>query len=440
MRFLLISLCTAIVCANTSAVPTIQSWPQWRGAGGSGISAEANVLLEWNSQQGVLWRTPLSGRGHSSPVVVDGRIFLTTDLEGEVVPGAKAVAHFIEGEPFKHPDSTGADRKHELQVLCLDARSGKLLWTRTAYSGSVFDDRHRKGSYAAPTVAAEKDRVFAFFGGEGLYCYDFQGVLLWSNRIGGIALLGMGPGSSPVLSERAVIVQCDQNEGTNSFMAAFDKRTGKELWRAARRVSASWATPVVASVDGREQVIASGSETIIAYDTLTGTEVWRHEGLENNAVPSPVAGGGAVYLVAGYPKKRTLAIGLGGQGNLTGTTNLLWSYDRGGGYVPSPLLLGSHFYLMTDGGALSCLDARTGAVRYDSERLPSPARFTASPVAVAGHLLLTSETGDTFVVKAGAKHEVVGKNSVGEGVFASLAIAENRIFIRGETNLICIGR
>ncbi len=440
MRSILVFACVVIVCASSSAVPGKQQWPQWRGPGGSGVSTETNVLLEWSSEQGVRWRTPLPGRGHSSPVIVDGRVFLTTDLEGDIVPGAKAVAHFIEGEPFKHPDSTGAERKHDLQVLCLDARSGKLLWTRTAYSGTVFDDRHRKGSYAAPTVAAEADRVFAFFGGEGLYCYDYKGALIWSNRIGGIALLGMGPGSSPVLSERAVIVQCDQNEGTNSFMAAFDKRTGKELWRAARRVSAGWATPVVASVAGREQVIASGTETIFAYDALTGAEMWRHEGLTNNAVPSPVAGGGAVYLVAGYPKKRTLAIGLGGRGDITGTTNLLWQYDRGGGYVPSPLLLGADFYLMTDGGALSCLDARTGEVRYDSERLPSPARFTASPVAVAGYLLLTSEEGDTFVVRAGAKHEFVRKNPVGEKVFASLALADGQIFIRGETNLICIGR
>jgi outer membrane protein assembly factor BamB len=436
--FIAVGLGTLVASASTA--PTGDSWPQWRGVGGSGVSSQTNALLEWNTETGVLWRTPLPGRGHSSPVIVNGRVLLTTDLEGEVVPGARAVAHFIEGEPFKHPDSTGADRKHELRVLCLDAETGKLLWNQVAYVGTVFDDRHRKGSYAAPTIAAEPDRLFAFFGGEGLYCYDFQGSLLWSNRMGGIAQLGMGPGASPVLAKQAVIVQCDQNEGTNSFIAGFDKQTGKELWRTARRVSASWATPVVVRAQGREQVVAAGTETIIAYDTATGAELWRHEGLENNAVPSPVAGEGVVYLVAGYPKKRTLAIRLGPQGDLTGTTNVLWKYDRGSGYVPSPLLLAADFYLMTDGGALTCLDALTGEVRYDSERLPSPAKFTASPVAVDGHLLLTSEEGDTFIVKAGAKHQVIRKNPVGEKVYASLALAAGRIFIRGETNLFCIGR
>jgi len=429
-----------IVCFNLSAAPSKSAWPQWRGSGGSGVSTETNVLLEWDAHQGVLWRTPLPGRGHSSPVVVDGRVFLTTDLEGEVVPGAKAVAHFIEGEPFVHPESMGADRRHELRVLCLDASSGKLLWSKTAFTGTVFDNRHRKGSYAAPTIAAGDGRVFAFFGGEGLYCYNFQGTLIWSNRLGGIAQLGMGPGASPVLAKSVVIVQCDQNEGTNSFIVGFDKQTGKELWRAARRVSASWATPVVVATDGGEQVIASGTEAIVSYDTRTGTELWRHQGLENNAIPSPVAGAGTVYLVAGYPKKKTIAIQLGARGDLTGTTNLLWRYDRGSGYVPSPLLLGRELYLMSDGGALTCLDARTGEVRYDGERLPSPARFTASPVAVQGHLLLTSEEGDTFIVKAGPNHEFVRKNPLGERVFASLALAEGHIFIRGETNLYCIGR
>lgn len=422
------------------ATTTTSSWPQWRGAGGLGISAETNVLLEWNAQQGVRWRTPIPGQGHSSPVVINGRVFLTTDLSGEIVPGAKAVTHYMNGEVFKHPDSMGADRKHEFRVLCLDADSGKTLWSKVAYAGTVFDDRHRKSSYAAPTIAAVADRVFAFFGSEGLYCYSAQGALLWSNRLEGIPQLGLGTGTSPVLSERAVILQCDQDEATNSFIVAFDKKSGKQLWRTARQVSVSWATPIIVNQDGREQVITSGMETIISYDAATGAELWRHEGLENNAVPSPVASRETVYLVAGYPKKRTLAIGLTGRGDLTGSTNLLWKYERGSGYVPSPLLLGNDFYLMSDGGALTCLDARTGTVRYDTERLPAPARFTASPVAVAGHLLLTSEEGDTFVIKAGPKHEFVRKNSVGENVFASLALADGRIFIRGETNLICIGR
>jgi outer membrane protein assembly factor BamB len=387
-----------------------------------------------------LWRTPLPGRGHSSPVILDGRIYLTTDIEGEAIPGVKPVKHILDNEDFKHPEAFGADLKHELRVLCLEAQTGRLLWNQLAYAGPAFDDRHRKGSYAAPTVAAEGDRVFAYFGSEGLYCFTTNGVLVWSNSVGGLATLGMGAGASPVLGAKTVIVQCDQDNGDNSFMAGFDKQTGKLLWKVARKVSVSWATPIVVMAAGREQVITSGTERIVAYDTATGEEIWSHEGLENNAVPSPVANAQTAYLVSGYPKKRILAIALGAKGDLTGTTNLLWKYDKGSGYVPSPLLLGDQLYLMTDSGLVSCLDAKTGAVRYDSERLPDPAKFTASPAAADGHLLLTSETGDTFVLKAGTKYEFVRKNSIGEKVYASLAFADGRIFIRGETNLFCIGR
>lgn len=413
-------------------------WPQWRG-NGLGVSADAKVPLDWSATNGVLWRTALPGRGHSSPVILDGRIYLTTDVEGEAIPGVKPVKHVLNDEDFKHPEAFGADLRHELRVLCLDAKSGKLLWNQLAYAGPAFDDRHRKGSYAALTIAAEADRVFAFFGSEGLYCFDTKGALMWSNSVGGLATLGMGSGASPVLGTKTVIVQCDQDNGDNSFIAGFDKKTGKQLWRMPRKVSVSWATPIVVTAGGREQVIASGMEKIVAYDTATGEEVWSHEGLENNAVPSPVANDKVAYLVSGYPKKRVLAIALGSKGDLTGSTNVLWKYDKGAGYVPSPLLLDADLYLMTDSGMLSCLDAATGAVRYDSERLPDSAKFTASPLAVAGHILLTSEAGDTFVLRAGNKHEFVRKNPLGEKVFASLAVADGRLFIRGETNLFCIG-
>lgn len=435
----IIGACLGIVAGKLDAAPTKGNWPQWRG-NGLGVATDTQVTLDWSPTNGVRWRTPLPGRGHSSPVVLDGRIYLTTDLEGEAIAGVQPVKHILNNEDFKHPEAFGADLKHELRVLCVDARTGQLLWNQLAYSGPAFDDRHRKGSYAAPTIAAEADRVFAYFGSEGLYCFDPKGSLIWSNSVGGLATLGLGAGASPVLGAKTVMVQCDQDNGESSFIAGFDKQTGKQLWKVKREVSVSWATPIVVTAGGREQVIASGSEKIVAYDTATGDEIWSHEGLENNAVPSPVANDRMAYLVSGYPKKRVLAIALGAKGDLTGTTNLCWKYDKGSGYVPSPLLLGDEFYLMTDSGLLSCLDAKTGAVRYDSERLPDPAKFTASPVAVAGHLLLTSEAGDTFVLKAGIKYAFVRKNPIGEKVYASLALADGHIFIRGETNLFCIGR
>ena len=434
-----VALALCLFSFYPSSIAAKSDWPQWRG-NGLGVATDAKGPLDWSATNGVLWRTALPGRGHSSPVILDGRIYLTTDVEGEAIPGVKPVKHVLNDEDFKHPEAFGADLRHELRVLCVEAKSGKLLWNQLAYRGPAFDDRHRKGSYASPTIAAEADRLFAYFGSEGLYCFDTKGTLIWSNSVGGLATLGMGAAASPVLGAKTVIVQCDQDNGDNSFVAGFDKKTGKQLWKVARKVSVSWATPIVVTAGGREQVICSGMEKIVAYDTGTGEEIWSHEGLENNAVPSPVATDKIAYLVAGYPKKRVLAITLGAKGDLTGTTNLLWKYEKGSGYVPSPLLLGGELYLMTDSGLLSCLDAETGAVRYDSERLPDLAKFTASPLAVSGHILLTSEAGDTFVLRAGAKHEFVRKNPLGEKVFASLAVADGRLYIRGETNLFCIGQ
>jgi outer membrane protein assembly factor BamB len=236
-----------------------------------------------------------------------------------------------------------------------------------------------------------------------------------------------------------VILQCDEDNGDKSFIAALDKETGKQIWKTPRKVQASWSSPLIVQGPARTELVCSGNELILAYDPKTGKELWRAKGLDSNAIPSPVAGLGMVFVSAGFPTKKTYAIKLGGTGDLTGSSNITWQYERGTAYVPSGIFYNNHLYLMTDRGILTCLDGRTGAVQYDNGRVPFPATFTASPVAVDGKLLLTSEDGDTFAIKAGPKHEVLRTNSVGEPVFASLAISEGRIFIRGEKNLYCVG-
>ena len=413
-------------------------WPQWRGAGGAGISTSTTAPLSWSSQENVAWRTGLPGRGHSSPVVAHGKVFLTAEVPGEVIPGAKAPKHKIEGEDFRHPESLGADVSHKLLVIALDAGTGAMLWQRTVYEGRMYDDRHRKGSYAAPTPVTDGKRVFAFFGGEGLYACNLDGKIVWSQSLGHLGSLGMGPGSSPILAGGNIVVQCDQETGEGSFIAGFDAASGKERWRTARKASASWATPLVAKIGGRDAVIASGNEQIAAYDARTGAEILSLPGLENNAIPSPVSGQGLAFLAAGYPKKHTLALRLQAPAHTDATNRIAWTYDKGAAYVPSPIYYEGSLYLMTDSGMLTCLDATSGKPRYEGERVPFPSKFTASPLALRGHLLLTSETGDTFVVKAGPKHEVVATNRVGEPVFASLAVAGDKIFLRGATNLFCI--
>ena len=415
------------------------NWPQWRGPDGSGISTEKNLPAEWSPTKNIKWKTPVEGRSHSSPIVWDNKIFVTTAIEGAEVPGAKAAKHLLDNKDFVHPDSVGANRKHTFKVIALNRDNGKVLWDVVAWEGTPYDDRHRKSSYAASTPATDGKLVYAYFGSEGLYAYDFNGKLAWKVYVGKLANLGLGTATSPILFENLVIIQADEDNGEKSFIVAYDKKTGKEVWKTPRKVQISWSTPLLARAAKRTELITSGTESIIAYDPATGKELWTHKGLESNAIPSPVTNNEMVYVVAGFPTKITMAIRLGQSGDLTGTPNVPWQYSKGTAYVPSPILYGDYLYLTTDRGILTCVDAKTGEVKYEGGRIPIPATFTASPVAFDGKILLTSEDGDTFIVKAGPKHEIIGTNSVGEPVYASPAIADGRIYIRGEKNIYCIG-
>ncbi len=413
------------------------NWPQWRGPAGLGISGEKNLPIEWSTTRNIRWRTAVEGRGHSSPIIWGKRIFLTSSIEGPRLGGANAVKHIRNGQEYVHPDSVGAEFQHRLNVLCLDRDTGKLLWERTAYEGQVYDNRHRKNNYASSTPVTDGERVYAFFEAEGLYAYDFEGNRLWKASLGRIAKMGLGHGVSPVLFENLVIVQCDQEDGgptVGSFIAAVDKKSGKEVWRISRAHRKTWATPLLVRTGERTELIASGAETVVSYDPRTGKELWNIEGVRGHAIPSAVAGDGMVFISAGYPTKRTLAIRLGGSGQPT----LAWQFDKGTGYVVSPILYEGLLYILNDQGVVTCFDARTGEIKYSGGRVPIPASFTASPVAFDGKLLLTSEDGDVFVIKAGESHEVLATNTMGEPILASPAIAAGKIFIRGEKHLFCI--
>ena len=416
------------------------NWPQWRGPAGLGVSQSAAYADQWAPDKNIAWKTEVAGRGLSSPVVWGDRLFITTSIEGELVPGHTAPDHLgFDLKPgYLHPDSVGVDHKNTLKVLAYDTKNGKLLWERTAYDGLMYDNRHKKNTYASPTVVTDGHLVYACFEAAGLYAYDFNGTLAWQKSLGNIAKAGLGPGTSPILFESLLILQIDQEMGANSAIVALDKNKGNEVWRAARTTRRSWATPVIVRAATRVELVASGAEFVIAYDPRTGKELWRSKGVESHPIPSPVAGHGLVFLSAGSQAKRALAIRTGGSGDITDSPAVVWRYEKGTAYVPSPIVLGPYLYLMSDKGLLTCLDALTGAVQYEGGRPPVPATFTASLVAYGDRILQTSEDGDTFVVKAGPTHEIVRTNAVGEPVYASLALAGGTIYIRGEKHLFAI--
>jgi outer membrane protein assembly factor BamB len=430
---------TGFFVAIIAAVPLqAADWPQWRGPAGQGISPEQGLPTAWGPSSNIEWRTPLPGRGHSSPVTWGDVVFVTAAVEGPAIPGAGPVKHTVDGEPFVHPDSLGGNRQHTLKVLALDRRSGRLLWDRTAYEGRVFDDRHRVNTYASPTPVTDGRRIYAFFGAEGLYAYTVEGELAWKASLGQIRTLGLGVGASPVLHRNILIVQCDEDMGHQSFIAGLDTATGKVVWKRARPVQASWSTPVLVQAGGRTELVTNGNEWVISYDPATGRELWRVPGVQSNAIHTPLIADGLVVVTAGFPDKRTIAIRPGPETSLKGAPRIAWRYDKGTAYVTSNLAYDRYVYLLSDGGIMTCLEASTGKVVYEGGRVPVPARFMASPVAFEGKILLLSEEGDTFVVRSGPKHEILGVNKLGEAAYASPAISNGRILIRTETALYSI--
>jgi outer membrane protein assembly factor BamB len=429
----------ALYSAGPSGSGVDDTWPQWRGPGGRGV-AEGSYPDEWSPEKNIAWKVAVEGVGHSSPVIWGQYLFLTTSIKGEHVPGHKAPDHldFNHQPGYFHPDSEGVDYKHTLKVLAFDAGTGKLLWERTAYDGLMYDNRHRNNTYASPTVATDGKLVYAFFEAAGVYAYDVKGTLVWKTSIGNIAKAGMGPGTSPIIWEDLLILQADQEMGAGSAIVALDRFTGKEVWRTERTTRRSWATPIVVDAGGRPELIASGAEMVVAYDPRTGKELWRGPGVQSHPIPSAVAGHGLVFVTAGSSAKRAFAIRPGGTGDITNTDRVVWRYQKGTAYVASPVLHGGYLYLMSDGGIITCLDAKTGEVVYEGGRPPVPGSYRSSLVAFGDKILQTSEDGDTFVIRAGPKHEVLNHNSVGEPVWASLAFANNTIYIRGRNHLFAI--
>ena len=436
---LLITLAATVLIVQplgVTAPAADDNWPQWRGPRGLGI-AEGSYPDTWSATENVAWKTEIPGRGHSSPVVWGDRVFLTTSIAGEQIPGRLAPDHLgFDLQPgYLHADSVGVDYAQTLKVLAVDAVGGDIVWEQTVHDGPVHDNRHRKNTYASATVVTDGELVYASFESEGLYAFDLDGNLRWEVSFGGMAKAGLGPGTSPILFGDLLILQGDQEMGAGSFIAALDRVTGELMWRVERTNRRSWATPLLVEVGGRTELLASGAEAVVAYDPATGAELWRTDGTRSHPIPSFVAGGGLAFATAGSQRKVAFAIRLGPDHE---ADRIAWRYDKGTAYVPSPIAYGEYLYLMTDRGIVTCLDAKTGEVVYEGGRVPVPATFTASPVAFGGKILLTSEDGDTFVLRAGPTHEIIRTNSLDEPVYASLALADGVIFIRGERHLFAI--
>ena len=406
-----------LACSTVSS--TSGQWPRWRGPTNSGM-ADGDAPTSWSDTQNVKWKVEIPGRGSSSPVVWGDQIFLTTAIPTE--------------EASKQPAA------HEFVVLCLDRKTGKVLWQRTATSATPHESYHADyGSFASGSPVTDGEHLIADFGSRGVYSYDLDGNLVWKKNLGVQmqTFWEFGEGSAPVLDGDVLLLKFD-HEG-DSLMVALDKNDGREIWRVERDEVTAWAPPLVVQHGDRKQVITSATNKIRSYDFTNGELIWESKGLGRNVIPAPVIHDDIVFVMSGYKDPNLLAIRLGGEGDITDSDWVLWSNQKANAYTSSPVLDDNRLYVLTDNGFISCYNATTGAPYYKQQRLPKPYKFKASLVGANGKLYLSSEEGDVIVLKMGEQYEVMATNTLeGQTFVASPAIANDELFLRSETALFCI--
>jgi len=424
-------------------------WPAYRGPGAAGVGSGA-APASWNGDattaavRNIRWKTPIPGLGHSSPVILGNKLFVTTAISSA---GKAPLKIGLYGSG----DSADDDAEQEWVLYCLDKTSGKVLWRQTAHRGKPRARRHTKATHANTTVATDGKRVIALFGSEGIYSYTLEGKLEWQKDLGILDMapsddrtLSWGFASSPVLLEDTVIVQADRkNDG---FLAAFRAADGRELWRVPRTsVSVcSWATPGVFKTGNRVQIVANGYPYIVGYDFETGKELWRLTSGGDIPVPTPFMADGLIYVANAHGGKAPLyAIRPEASGNITPASGastsagVAWSEERNGSYLQTPVVYGDLIYASTSQGIFKAYNAWTGSKLYE-QRLGNGGSFTSSPIAADGKIYVSNEEGQTFVIKAGPKFELLGTNELGEILLSTPAISDRVLYIRTSGSMLAI--
>ena len=437
-----LGLCAADAVDNPA---TPSGWPSFRGWFASGIAEGYRTPVQWNveANQNIEWKTQVPGLGHSSPVVFGDRVFATTAISDE---GKSALKVGLYGDVTPVEDTAS----YSWKVYCLDRKTGRIIWERMAHTGIPKIKRHPKSTHANPTPATDGKHVVAFFGSEGLYCFDLDGKLLWSKDLGvldsGFYMMPSaqwGTGSSPVIYEDAVYLQCDVLK--DSFVAAFSLEDGREIWRTPRNDVPCWSTPTIHKTADRLYLIVNGYREAAGYDAKTGTRIWNLSGGGDIPVPTPVVANGLIFLTSAHGTTSPIyAIRLTATGDITLkglvriNQHVAWSEARAGAYMQTPLVYGDYLYVCQDSGVLSCYQAATGKRMYQARLGTGGTGFTASGVAGDGKLYYTSEEGDVYVVKAGPEFQVLATNSMGEVCMATPAISEGILYFRTRSNLVAI--
>jgi outer membrane protein assembly factor BamB len=433
--------------ARARSGPAAGSWPSFRGPLASGVAENQNLPDQWNVKTGenILWRTPIPGLAHSSPVVWGDRIFVTTAISTD------PKATFRPGL-YGDGDASQDRSVHRWMIYSIDKHTGKIVWERVAHQGAPIEKRHIKSTYANSTPATDGRIVVAWFGSQGVFAYDINGQLLWKVDVGRVDMgaydiptYEWGPASSPIIWNDLVIIQCDTQ--ADSFLLALDARTGKTIWKTDRDELPSWGTPTVVDTSSGPQLVTNASNFIRAYDPRTGKELWRIGGSSKITAPTPIFAEDLIVVVSGRgPERPIFVVRSNARGDLTladGKTSsetIAWSRTGRGSYMPTPLIYRGQLYVLANNGTFDAYNLKTGDEIY-RQRLPTiGSGYSASPVAADGKLYLSNEDGEILVIGAGDKFTHIATNSMGELLMATPALSQGVMYVRSSQSLFAIGK
>jgi outer membrane protein assembly factor BamB len=417
-------LCTAANALADSAVEKF--WPQWRGPLATGVAPFADPPLTWSETNNIKWKLVIPGEGDATPIIWGDRVFILSAVPVDDPPA--------QANQEKAPNGT-----FRFTVFAIDRNSGKILWQKVAREASPHEGHQENNTFASASPVTDGKFVWAFFGSRGLHCYDFEGNLKWQKDFGVMKTkMGFGEGASPALSGDTLVIYWD-HEG-DDFIAAFDKTTGKELWRQPRDEPTGWSTPLIIEFGGQKQVVVNATGKVRSYELASGKELWSCGGQTVNAIPSPVPQGDMVYVTSGFRGNALQAIRLGRTGDLTGTDAIAWSRNKSTPYIPSPLLIDNFLYLISgNDNLLSCFDTKTGEPYFERERLEAIRGVYASPVSARDRIYILGREGICTVLKKGPKLEVLAVNKLADARSdSSIALADKQLFLRTAHNLYCI--
>jgi outer membrane protein assembly factor BamB len=427
--------------------PPKGSWPSFRGTQATGIADGQQLPDSWNAKTGenILWRTPIPGLAHSSPIVWGDRVYVTSAIS------SKSSATF---KPGLYGDGDASDDRspHRWVVYAIDRRTGKVVWERVAFSGEPRNKRHIKSTYASASPATDGRIVVAWFGSQGVSAYDVNGTPLWQVDLGRVDMgaydvpaVEWGPASSPIIWNDLVIVQCDTQ--ADSFLIALDAATGKTVWKTDRQELPSWGTPTVITTSAGDELVTNASNFIRGYDPRTGKELWKLGGSSKITAPTPIEANGVIIVASGRgPERPIFAVKPGSRGDITlqkdqtSSATVAWSKTGRGSYMPTPIAYKGILYVLANNGVFDAYDLKTGEEIYRQRLEPVGSGFSASPVAADDRIYLSSEDGEIIVIAAGREFKKLAVHPMGELLMATPALSDGVMYVRGQSTLFAIGK